>query len=162
MYTLSKLQSHDYFEARRAAFHVPADEYRFAAVLKRGPLISAQGKPLTVCAIDAAPEPLVFPMSLLTASSVAAAWPQFETTGLLAWWKLTSDGGSAGAAGAAGAVSGAGAKSAGGGASAGGPWLTLDSVPRVKVPTDARSVLLDTSSAAFVRDRYAAFFKNAG
>ena len=127
-------KNHDVFESRFSCYRIPYDDYRFVAILKLGPLDSRKDQTLKVHVLDSCNVNgvLLFPMKLLHASQISASYPQFETTGLLGWWKLISSNKET--------------------------WITLDTPLWPKTPSDVQKYVLDNSSATFVRKRYESFF----
>lgn len=107
------------------------DEHRFCAILIRGRTISKKCSPLSVSIFDVLDE-TSWPMSFLEASQISSNHPDFNTIGVLAWWKVTINENHI--------------------------WLHLESVISVKDKTHARDCLLDTTNADWCRKRYLSFF----
>jgi molybdopterin-guanine dinucleotide biosynthesis protein A len=63
------------------------DDIRFAAILRKGPILNYADKKTIVRVMDACGT-LAFDMSVLQSSIVEDAHPSFATHGLAAWWKL--------------------------------------------------------------------------
>lgn len=63
------------------------DDIRFAAILRKGPVLNYADKKTVVRVVDACGT-LAFDMSVLQSSIVEDAHPTFSTHGLAAWWKV--------------------------------------------------------------------------
>jgi len=128
-------RSHDLFSSQIHVLKIPYDDYRFCAILRIGPIISNLKEPLKYQIIDSCNSNgvLTFPMKVLHASQILNNYPQFETTGLLAWWKLVSSNNET--------------------------WLVLDTPLWPKDKSEVRKSLLDSASSHFVRKRYETFFE---
>ena len=108
---------------------VPIDDYIFHAVMRRGPVVSKPGRPMYIEVMDFSESPVthsvvLFRMSLLDASIVSEAYPDFDTTGIPAIWQLQTNG-----------------------------TLKFNSY-MPKTYESVQSFLLDAQSNAFLRERY--------
>lgn len=70
------------------ALFQPPDDYRFAAVIRLGPVVSSAAR--TYVRVTDSTGKFAFAMTLLEASLVEAKHPSFASVGLLGYWKLTS------------------------------------------------------------------------
>lgn len=72
---------------------IPVDDYLVHLVVRKGPAVSRVEGPAYVEVLDLSGDPndgthLAFKMSIVDASIVAEQFPEFETSGLVATWRL--------------------------------------------------------------------------
>lgn len=106
------------------------DDQRFAAILKRGATRNIVDEPTVVICEDATGA-WTFAMTVLAASTLEHTHPEFATTGLLAWWKLT-DG-----------------------------MLTLETHIEASTQTQVKDILVSLENPVWIRDSYIKAFANS-